>query len=111
MATLGTHPLPTPGPGLPPYSNGAGLPPLDYIHNGISRRLAIVATFPQLEYPRPADPAVEVTGPLMWERPFGDVELPPGDGPLVLVAPSTAQRSEEHTSELQSPCNLVCRLL
>src|SRR3989454_7492645 len=27
-------------------------------------------------------------------------------------APITiAQRSEEHTSELQSPCNLVCRLL
>src|SRR5205807_6785646 len=23
----------------------------------------------------------------------------------------SAQRSEEHTSELQSPCNLVCRLL
>src|SRR2546426_5561123 len=23
----------------------------------------------------------------------------------------TGQRSEEHTSELQSPCNLVCRLL
>src|SRR5256885_2462746 len=23
----------------------------------------------------------------------------------------TASRSEEHTSELQSPCNLVCRLL
>src|SRR5256885_11376650 len=23
----------------------------------------------------------------------------------------TVQRSEEHTSELQSPCNLVCRLL
>src|SRR5256885_8852166 len=23
----------------------------------------------------------------------------------------TAMRSEEHTSELQSPCNLVCRLL
>src|SRR2546426_8230968 len=28
-----------------------------------------------------------------------------GVGPLVRV------RSEEHTSELQSPCNLVCRLL
>src|SRR2546426_3845009 len=27
--------------------------------------------------------------------------------PLKLAAP----RSEEHTSELQSPCNLVCRLL
>src|SRR5256885_3773334 len=24
---------------------------------------------------------------------------------------SSRQRSEEHTSELQSPCNLVCRLL
>src|SRR5256885_6232605 len=24
---------------------------------------------------------------------------------------SVGQRSEEHTSELQSPCNLVCRLL
>src|SRR5256885_7365238 len=24
---------------------------------------------------------------------------------------ATDQRSEEHTSELQSPCNLVCRLL
>src|SRR3989454_4187544 len=27
------------------------------------------------------------------------------------VAESLARRSEEHTSELQSPCNLVCRLL
>src|SRR2546426_8478574 len=26
-------------------------------------------------------------------------------------APLWARRSEEHTSELQSPCNLVCRLL
>src|SRR5256885_3864488 len=25
--------------------------------------------------------------------------------------PATGWRSEEHTSELQSPCNLVCRLL
>src|SRR2546426_9040854 len=28
-----------------------------------------------------------------------------------LLAPSAESRSEEHTSELQSPCNLVCRLL
>src|SRR5256885_4840455 len=27
------------------------------------------------------------------------------------VTTSTPARSEEHTSELQSPCNLVCRLL
>src|SRR2546426_4212731 len=26
-------------------------------------------------------------------------------------SPSGCARSEEHTSELQSPCNLVCRLL
>src|SRR2546426_7381370 len=33
-----------------------------------------------------------------------------GDGALSApAAPGT--RSEEHTSELQSPCNLVCRLL
>src|SRR2546426_5179766 len=28
-----------------------------------------------------------------------------------LSAAETVPRSEEHTSELQSPCNLVCRLL
>src|SRR5256885_8871316 len=28
-----------------------------------------------------------------------------------VVRPGTCRRSEEHTSELQSPCNLVCRLL
>src|SRR5256885_8692352 len=27
------------------------------------------------------------------------------------IEPIGEQRSEEHTSELQSPCNLVCRLL
>src|SRR5256885_10076878 len=27
------------------------------------------------------------------------------------VVPAEVARSEEHTSELQSPCNLVCRLL
>src|SRR2546426_5727591 len=27
------------------------------------------------------------------------------------LKPSAIARSEEHTSELQSPCNLVCRLL
>src|SRR5256885_12008822 len=29
----------------------------------------------------------------------------------VPLAEDLTQRSEEHTSELQSPCNLVCRLL
>ena len=79
--------------------NGArervGLPPLFHVHGGISRQLALVATFPQLEYPRPEpEPWLRVTGPLLWEQPFGDVELPPGSAPLVLVAPSTSQDPE-----------------
>ncbi len=79
--------------------NGArarvGLPPLAHLHGGISRRLALVATLPQLEYPRPRpEPWLRVTGPLLWEQPFGEVELPPGDEPLVLVAPSTSQDPE-----------------
>src|SRR5688500_19790560 len=60
------------------------------------------------------------------QRPRGQVPLPrtprphqrPRDGPrrdrghARSVQPiRQAARSEEHTSELQSPCNLVCRLL
>src|ERR1039457_3405629 len=33
--------------------------------------------------------------------------MPPSSAPALLAL----DRSEEHTSELQSPCNLVCRLL
>ena len=80
--------------------NGArervGLPPLDHTHGGISPTLALVATFPQLEYPRlDVPPALRVTGPLFWERPAEPVELPPGDDPLVLVAPSTSQDPDQ----------------
>src|SRR5256885_12309861 len=31
--------------------------------------------------------------------------------PMEVGLATTPDRSEEHTSELQSPCNLVCRLL
>jgi UDP:flavonoid glycosyltransferase YjiC (YdhE family) len=68
-----------------------GLPALDHVHGGISRQLCLVGTFPQLEYPRAWPPNTHVVGPLLWEPPFGDVDMPPGDGPLVLVAPSTSQ--------------------
>src|SRR5256885_10422235 len=37
--------------------------------------------------------------------------LSPGRNPHFQAAFVAAHRSEEHTSELQSPCNLVCRLL
>ena len=68
-----------------------GLPPVERFHGGISEDLVIVGTYPQLEYPRawPAD--THVVGPIGFELPHPDVELPEGDGPLVVVAASTAQ--------------------
>ena len=71
-----------------------GLPPLARVHGGISAALCIVGTFPQLEYPRAWPPGVHVVGPLLWEPPYEEVELPPGEAPLVLVAPSTSQDPE-----------------
>jgi UDP:flavonoid glycosyltransferase YjiC (YdhE family) len=78
-----------------------GLPPLSLFHGGTSRSLAIVASFPQLEYPRRWPKHVHVVGPLMWEPPGERVTPPslPGAGrdgpsssaPVVLVAPSTSQ--------------------
>ena len=72
-----------------------GLPPLSRFHGGQSRDLTLVATFPQLEYPREWPDHVAVIGPLMWEPPGEEVELPAGDGPLVLVAPSTSQDPDQ----------------
>src|SRR5256885_4436176 len=46
--------------------------------------------------PVPEGPSISVI------RPFGMSQL---------MSSRTVCRSEEHTSELQSPCNLVCRLL
>ena len=71
-----------------------GLPPLADYDGQISGRLALVATFPQLEYPRSWPASVHVTGPMPFERPHPDVELPPGDEPLVLVASSTERDPE-----------------
>lgn len=84
-----------------------GLPPLERVHGGTSDELALVASFPQLEYPRAWPTHMHVIGPLLWEPEAEDVELPsapaagaPANGsrlsttgrrPLVLVAPSTSQ--------------------
>ncbi len=72
-----------------------GLKPLARVHGGISEQLCLVATFPQLEYPRPLPPATHTVGPLLWEPPGADAEPPPGDDPLVLVAPSTSQDAQQ----------------
>jgi MGT family glycosyltransferase len=72
------------------------LPPVERFHGGISPDLALVGTFPQLEYPRRWPAGVEITGPMAFELPHPDVDLPPGEEPLVLVAPSTAHDSDNH---------------
>src|SRR5688500_19570291 len=68
----------------------------------------------------PAESIVAGTAPGM-NRPAGrhrDLAVPHDERPQLLRLTHemhhhriTGQRSEEHTSELQSPCNLVCRLL
>src|SRR2546426_5737984 len=51
-----------------------------------------------------------------WTGLFGEMDLSP-DGTRLAITIQRGERvevwvrSEEHTSELQSPCNLVCRLL
>src|SRR3954453_15009968 len=71
-----------------------GLGPIERFHGGISELLAVVATFPQLEYPRKWPAHVRVTGPLFFELAGEEIEMPEGDGPLLLVAPSTFQDPE-----------------
>src|SRR5256885_4543279 len=56
-----------------------------------------------------SDIGIDVAAERYWVRfrgGFGRI-----GGALDLAIDLLAQRSEEHTSELQSPCNLVCRLL
>jgi UDP:flavonoid glycosyltransferase YjiC (YdhE family) len=71
-----------------------GLPPKARAGPTLSDELVMVATFPQLEYPIDRPAPVHVTGPMLFELPYGEVELPPGAGPLVLVAASTGQDLE-----------------
>jgi UDP:flavonoid glycosyltransferase YjiC (YdhE family) len=71
-----------------------GLAPIDRFHGGISPDLALVGTFPQLEYPRRWPAGVEITGPMTFEMPHPEIELPSGEEPLVLIAPSTAHDSD-----------------
>jgi UDP:flavonoid glycosyltransferase YjiC (YdhE family) len=65
---------------------GIGLPALD---PGPAARL--IATIPALEVIRPDWPEeAHVVGPLLWEPTDEVLPLPPGSGPVVMVAPSTA---------------------
>src|SRR5688500_19202372 len=49
-------------------------------------------------------------GSLFWESEITGVQEA-AEGSNLFFPIASGLRSEEHTSELQSPCNLVCRLL
>ena len=73
-----------------------GLPACD---PGPLRRL--IATLPALEVPRPDWPAeAVVVGPLHFEPTTAVLPIPPGQGPVILVAPSTATTGAEGVVEL-----------
>lgn len=66
---------------------------------GPLRRL--IATLPALEVPRPDWPEdAVVVGPLHFEPTTTVLALPPGDGPVVVVAPSTAMTGAVGVTEL-----------
>lgn len=61
----------------------------------------LVATLPALEPHRPDWPDnAYVVGPLIWDPVEQQAQIPPGDGPLVLVAPSTATNAQTPMAEL-----------
>jgi UDP:flavonoid glycosyltransferase YjiC (YdhE family) len=75
---------------------GIGLPAVD---SGPLRRL--IATLPALEVPRPDWPVEAiVVGPLHFEPTSDVLEAPEGDGPVVVVAPSTATTGTTGLAEL-----------
>ena len=79
---------------------GIGLPAHD---PGPVRRL--IATLPALEVPRPDWPEeAVVVGPLHFEPTSEVLAVPPGDGPLVVVAPSTATTGTTGLAELAVQC-------
>jgi UDP:flavonoid glycosyltransferase YjiC (YdhE family) len=68
-----------------------GLSPQEGLHGPVGEGVTLVATLPQLEYPRRWPRDVHVTGPMIFDPPHPKVSLPEGDEPLVLVAPSTVK--------------------
>src|SRR2546426_7739841 len=70
--------------------------------HALAREVGMKIGKPQREFDEPA--------------PLPKIEPQPEAAPAIEPRPAVPEpampaRSEEHTSELQSPCNLVCRLL
>src|ERR1022692_558591 len=95
--------------GMPPGGVGDELSPVSLDDMaGDYKRSKFHAEQVALEFAHGGLPVVIVNP----TAPVGDHDVkPPPTGKIVLDFLQGDMRSEEHTSELQSPCNLVCRLL
>jgi UDP:flavonoid glycosyltransferase YjiC (YdhE family) len=79
---------------------GVGLPP-----TGVDPLRRLIATLPALEVRRPDWPVeAVVVGPLHFEPTGAELALPPGDGPVVVVAPSTATTGTQGLAEMALDC-------
>src|SRR3989454_8645405 len=65
----------------------------------------------QSSEPLPFSPYPRGNGLTAWSTPTLTASVTPNGWPTAKTKEPDRRRSEEHTSELQSPCNLVCRLL
>ncbi|MDT5135618.1 MAG: hypothetical protein QOE41_4929, partial [Mycobacterium sp.] len=65
----------------------------------------LIATLPALEMPRPDwPPEAVVVGPLHFEPTEAVLDIPPGSGPLVVVAPSTALTGTRGLAQVALEC-------
>src|SRR5688500_19664565 len=72
----------------------------------VPRRVVVILEAEKLLIPKRESKAAEEE----QERLEAFLNDPSPHATVVFVCGSLDMRSEEHTSELQSPCNLVCRL-
>lgn len=79
---------------------GIGLPAV-----GVQPLRRLIATLPALEVPRPDWPAeARLVGPLHFEPTGTELVVPPGDGHVVVVAPSTALTGTQGLAEAALEC-------
>src|SRR6266566_5544565 len=84
----------------------ARLTPKSRIRSKTAAAIVFATDRPPMTRPRAAIPVSSAEKNTVDARSCRDSSLG-----IWTFTPATRSRSEEHTSELQSPCNLVCRLL
>src|SRR5205807_10486036 len=99
--------------------------PLRYLHSFPTRRSSDLVNAENVGEPADGAAADEMAKVIVYFFQAIEIKKQDGERPAVAIGAvgfgfqdieqaavvSKSGRSEEHTSELQSPCNLVCRLL